>query len=488
MIPRVRIVRQDGNTGVVRPGSVGILAIVAASADGDKNQPSSHNDESLAKAEFSWGPLTEIAAYVMPETHNPVLLVRADASTVGAYGDFTQVGGTGAASEGATAPYDNFDVLVTFAVADESETVNVGTAGATYTVSLNGGKTTSKALALGTDDSILIENTNVTIELGAGTIINGETVAFKTTRPIATNADLPDALEALRTTSSPYESVLIDLEADDDTVALLATWLLDLNGSGKFPTVFVTCRPMADDETEADYKDALALIFAAAACVDLVVCADEADMVSAFHGVSQVRPAAVPVAARAMAIDIGTEPAFVELGPLTGVKITDARGNSRHHNEDKFPGLDDLRLTALRTIEGYEGVYVTNTNLLSASGSDYVYLPHARTMNRAASIAWQILTRQLSRGVTKNPTAGANGERYIADHAAGLIESLVQDAIDPALKGKVDDIRFRMSRTDDISSNQGASVTCTLESVSLSYVKEFVVNVRYVKQIAAAAQ
>lgn len=484
MIPRVRILRQDGNTGVVRPGSIGILAIIAACADGDFNAAASHNDETLAKAEFSWGPLTEIAAHVMPETGNPVLLVRADASTAGAYGSITKVGGTAAATAGATEPYDDFDVYLTF----PTGTTAVGVAGATYRYSIDGGKTLSKVIALGTDDNIVIPDTNVTIELGTGTIVTDETIAFKTTRPLATNADLTDSLEALRTTSSPFEAVLIDCEADDDTVADVKTWLLELNKSGKFPVVFLTCRPMGASETETQYKDALAAIFEAAACVDVVVCADEADMVSVFRGVSQVRPAGVGVAARSMAVDIGTEPAFVELGPLTGVKITDARGNSHHHNEDKFPGLDDLRLTALRTIEGYEGVYITNTNLLSPSGSDFVFLPHARTMNRAAAIAWQVLTRQLSRGVTKDPTPGPQGERYIADHAASLIETLVQDAIDPALKGKVDDLKFSISRTDNIASNQGASVSCKLESVSLTYVKEFVVSVKYVKQIAQAAQ
>ncbi len=320
MIPRVRIERQDGNTGVVRPGSTGILAIVAASADGDFNAPTMHNNTALAKTEFSWGPLTEIAGLVMPQTHNPALLVRADVSTPGAYGSFTQEGGTGTASAGATEPYDAFDVLLTFAVPTPG-TITIGTTGASYTVSLDGGKTKSKAIALGTDDSILIVDTNVTVELAAGNIIDGETVAFKTTRPLSTNADLPASLEALRTTSSPFESVLIDCEADDDTVGLVADWLLELNGAGKFPTAFLTCRPIGPTETETEYKDAMALLFAESACVDLVLCADEADMVSVFRGVRQARPAGVSVAARAMAIDIGTEPAFVELGPLPGVKM-----------------------------------------------------------------------------------------------------------------------------------------------------------------------
>lgn len=487
MRPRVRIVRQDGNTGVVRPGNVGVLAIIAASLTGTANSASMHNDADAAKTEFSWGPLTEFAAYVMPETQNPVLLVKPTATTAGGYSSVTKTGG-GTASPAATAsthPYDDFDVVITFVAGGA-----LGTGGITYTYSLDGGKTTSAVLALGTALIITIANTGISITLGTSTqtILAAEKVTFTTTRPLATNADLPDALEALRTTSSPFEAVLIDCEADDDTVALIATWLLTLNAVGKFPTVFLTCEPMSSGEDESDYADALDTIFSAAACTDVVVCADEGDMVSVFRGISQHRPSGLSVAARAMSVDIGVEPAEIDLGPLTGVKITDARGNSKHHNEAKFPGLDDLRLTALTTVEGEEGVYITNTNLLSPSGSDYVFLPHARCMNRAATIAWQVLTRQLSRGVTKDPKAGPDGQRYIADHAASLLESLVQDALDPALKGKVDDIKFTISRTDDISSNQGASLTCAIESVALAYIKEFVVSVRYVKQIASAAQ
>ncbi len=484
-VPRVSIRKQDGNTGVVRPGNEGILAIVAASADGDYDVPSSHNDVSLAQAEFSWGPLTDLAATVMPETQKGTVLVRANVSTPGAYSAMVLTGtGSSTPTAGASEPYDDFDVSVLF----PTGTAVVGDAGATYRVSLDGGKTYGKVTALDTDSEIEIDNTGITIELGAGTLVAGDVITFTTSRPLATNSDLPASLEALRATSSPFEAVLVDMEADAETVGLIALWLLDLNVAGKFPVVFLTVRPMAEDETETEYKDALALMLAEAACTDVVLCADAADMVSTFRGISQARPTGLPVAARSMAVDIGTEPAYVALGPLTSVRISDARGNPRHHNEDKYPGLDDLRLTTLRTIEGFEGVYITNTNLLSASGSDFVYLPHARVMNRAASIAWQTLTKQLSRGVTKDPKAGPNGERYIADSAAKLIESLVQDAIDPAVKGKVDDLRFRLSRTDDISSNGGATITCFLESVALSYVKQFNVTARYVKQIASAAQ
>ncbi len=487
MVPRVNVRKQDFNTGVVRPGVEGILAIVAASNSGPVNEPSAHNDENLAQAEFSWGPLTDLAAYAMPETRNPALLVRPTTTTLGAYSAVTKVGG-GTATPVATAsthPYDNFDVVITFVNGGA-----LGTAGITYQWSIDGGKTKSALVALGTVLILTIPNTGISITLGTSTqtILALEVLSFTTTRPLATNADLPASLEALRVTSSPFESVLIDCEADDDTVALIATWLLDLNLHGRFPQVFLTCRPIGATETETEYKDALALIFAAASCLDIVMCADECDTVSAFRGVRMVRPSGFVIAPRSMSVPVGTEPAYVGLGPLTGVKINDAKGNPRHHNEAKYPGLDPLRLTTLCTIEGEVGVFITNTLLLSPSGSDYVYLPHARTMNAAAAIAFQRLTKNLSRGVAKNPKAGPEGERYIADHAAALMEGLVKTVLTRSLKGQVDDITFSISRTDDISSNDGAKLTCTVASVSLAYIKQFDVYERFVKQISQAAE
>jgi hypothetical protein len=256
---------------------------------------------------------------------------------------------------------------------------------------------------------------------------------------------------------------------------------------GKFPVVFLTVRPIASDETESDYKDAMAALVASVVCDDLVLCADQGDMVSQIRGSKQARAAGWGIAAHAMKFDIGVEPAEIGLGPVTGVSIVDARNNPRHHNEEKTPGLDDLRLTTYRTVQGEEGVYITNTRLMSASGSDYVFLPHARCMNRAATIAVQVLRKRLSRGVAKDPKPGPQGQRYIAEHEAILVEQLVQTDIDPALQGKVDDIKFTLSRTDDISSNGFVTVHCFIESVSLAYVKEFDVTVKYVKQIAKAA-
>lgn len=486
MIPSVDIKKADGRTGVVRPSARGVLAIIAAATQGSFVASAFTRDE-LVTDEYGPGHMPELAAYVLPQTGKPILAVRAVASTDAAYGAVTvTTPGTSAITAGATDPVDEFPIVVDFPVGG-----TIGVAGIKYRYSLDDGETFSKLLALGTASTIEIPDTGVSLALGAGTILANERAEVSTTGPKITNTDLPAALEALRVTSSPFEAVLIDMEADAATVGICDLWLKAIATKGKFKTIVLTARPRdLEDETEAEYKDALDAIFDAAASTDVLVCADLGDVPSTIRGIVQPRPAGLFVAARGMSIRLGTDPAYVALGPLPGVRITDERNSPKYHNEELFPGLDELRLTTLRTIEGEQGVFITNANLLSASGSDYVYWQHARTMNRGCEIAHQILTKQLSKGVRKDPKVGPEGERYIREDEAQLLESLVNAEVNRELvtPGEVDDMALAVSRTDDIRSNAGAEITCSLDSVALGYAKKFTVAAGYVTQIPTANQ
>lgn len=483
MLPTARFRKVDGRTGVVRPGAIGVLAIVAAAATGPYNSAGSFTRDDLLQEAHGHGRLNEFGAYVLPETGKPIVAVAVDASTVGAYSAITTTNpGTSVITAGATEPVDTFDVFVDFPTGG-----TIGVAGITYRYSLDGGKTMSKALALGIATAIVIPDTGITLELAAGTILATTTAELTTTAPKLTNADLPDALEALRITSLPFDCILIDMEADATTVGICDLWLKDLATAGKFKQVLLNARPQGPAETATQYRDALALIVNAAASTDVIVFADGSDLVSPVRGISLERPTSLSVAARIEQISVGTDPAYVELGPLAGVRITDDRGEPKYHDEQLFPGLDDIRLSTLRTIPGYEGVYPTNVNVLSPTGSDFVYIQHTRCANRGAEIAYQIFTKKLSKGVRKNPTPGPNGERYIHEAEAQQLEELgnAQIYLELVATAQVDDMRVIVSRVDDIQSNAGAKVRGAIEIVSLGYVKEFDFTIGFVTQITA---
>ena len=236
-------------------------------------------------------------------------------------------------------------------------------------------------------------------------------------------------------------------------------------------------------ETSAAYKAVVDGIFGASSSIDMVLGADGGTIPSPLRGFVLKRPTALFVAARAMAIDIAVEPAYVQLGPLPGVSITDAQGNTRDHNEEAFPGLDDSRFTTLRTMEGEEGVFINNTRLFSPSGSDYQFLPHARVMNAGCETSFQLLNKRLSIGVLKNEDA------FIQEADAQLIESAVDEAVTARLvtPRRASGVDFILARNDDLSSNQGATLSGELEVSAVVYVKGFSVVAKFVKKITAQA-
>lgn len=481
--PEVTIEKLDNQTGVTKPAATGILAIIAPALAGAASA-AAFADPGSVNTEYGYGPMHEDSAYVMPVTSKPVVCVGVDATTAGAYSAFTKTGGgTTTISAGGTEPVDNFSVVIQYPVAG-----TIGTSGIKYSYSIDGGNTFSRAQALGTATSFVIPNTGITVNhVTAMTVLTTTQVTFTTTAPALANADLTAALEALRVSRLQWEALYIDMDADATTVSTLSAWISALNTArGKFPTVVLTCSPknIGTSETESAYLARVGAVFDAASCIDAVVCADVCDVTSPPRSMNMLRRTGLVVAARGMSVDLGVDPSYRALGPLkNGVFITDARSNPKYHDEELFPGLDDERFTTLLFDEEENGVFITNANLLSPGGSDYVYWQHARVMNRACEIAHQVLKKQLSGSFRKNPKPGPNGERYIDEGVAQHWEALANAKLQDGLKGQVDDVRVVLSRTDDVSSNQGAIINVRLEIVSLGYVKNFKVAAGYTTAI-----
>lgn len=480
--PTTEFNKVDGNTGVTRPAATGICALVSPCATGAAEVAAGFANREAVRSTNGNGHGLQFADYIMAQSKKNLVLVKPQTSTAAVYSAITKTGaGTATPVAGGTAPLDEYSVTIDFPAGG-----TVGSAGMTWRYSVNGSDY-SLPQAIGTATSVTIPGTGITVSLGTGTIVAATKLTFTTTSAKMTNTDLVNSLEALRVTTQPYESILLDMVADDATVTLCNTWLQTLNKRGKFPTIVLTARARNAGESEAAYLTALSALFSPSISTDIVVCADVADNTSAVDGRTYARPAGLFVMGRGMSIPLGQDAAYVATGALPGCRITDALGNPKYHDENNFPGLDDVRITTLRTIDGFDGVYITNAKLVSSTGSDYVFWQHARTMNRGCAIAYQVLTKQLSKGVKKKREPGPNGERYIAEAEAQMLETLANAPIAAELvtPGMVDDMRVIISRTDDIRSNQGATITVYLQSVALGYVKKFSVFVSYVTAIAA---
>lgn len=484
-VPQTQITKTDGNTGVTTPAASGILAIIAPGS-GTANQVSSVANAKAALTAQGYTPLTAIAALVMALSGKSVVLIPPTTSTAATYGTVTKSGtGTFTPTAGVTSPLDDYDVLVKFIAGG-----TIGVTGITYTYSLDNGQNTSAVQSLGTASSIVIPNSGITISLGAGTIVAADSFVCSVKGARPSDSDVSTALEALRTSALPYEGILVFEDATASTVSVLDTWLAAREAEGKFKHAYLGMRVENAAESDATYQTAMTTAMASASSTRCLVSGGGVRLASAIPGtaVVQTRQAHILAAARAMAIDISRDPAYVADGPVPG-SLYDLTGAPLRHDEAVNPGLDDIRMTSLRTIPGQFGTYINNAKLASPAGSDYVFLQHTRVMNRACELTYQILTNQLSIGVKAQKNTQIGPGVYITEDDAQRIESLVNGKLDSELvrAKRVSDSKFVLSRSDDLSSNQGATLSGDVRVSALRYVKKFQVNAFFVKTVAAAA-
>ncbi len=489
-LPGVTISKNVFTTGQAPASTEGILAILACASGGNVavNVPGGFSRTDLAVTAHGYGPLTDFGAYDINVANQPFLAVRATAGYPGAQGTITKTLASGASTVVATAttPFDDYNVRVTITTGG-----TVPVTGIQYTYSLDGGETVSGIQALGATATLLIPNSGVEFTL-SGLMVAGDTWQVYTTRPQMNNTNITDSMTVLGNTRLPFEGILIDCSAATSTVGLIDTILSGWEAKGIFKFAIINSRyktePEPTAETESAFATAMGTMFNTQTSIRVCVGADGAHVPSAITGYDLKRPTSLLVAARAMQIPIGEDPAYVARGALQGARISDSNGNPLDHDEDLNPNLDALRLMSLRSFApgGPQGVYVCNANSIQPSGGAFPYLQHIRIMNRACEIAWFVLTTQMSRGVRKNPKKDpVTGAVTIFEPDAAMIEALVNEALVAPLKGQVSSAQFSISRSDDLNAVP-CVVTGVLSLVALAYIKGFTVQAQFSKTLTTA--
>jgi len=497
-LPSVSLQKVNANAGTVTPGATGVVAYIAPASAGPANQAGSYLRPSDVQATFDEGPLVDWPAYHMAEAQTPVVLIRPTTSTAGVYntiektisGTFNPVAGSAAAIA------DDYNVIVRFIAPGA-----LGTAGITYQYSLDGGQLWSPVLQLGTALTInpavpvTGADTGIHITLGTSTqtVDAGDFFTFTTTGPRMTSADLITALAALFASKLPWEMVLVHGETNATLINDIDAWIQSLEPNGRYKLAFANTRFKAQvdgsttvAETEAAYATAMAAVVNGVSTINVVVGTDGAALVSPISGVTKRAPTALYDVVRSAVISVGVDPAEVDLGPLPNCDIDNANSVALFHDEAQNPGLDALRLTALRSFFDENGAsmgtYICNSNILSAAGSDFTYSQYGRVMNLGCGIANKMLVQLLSQGVRIDPATG-----FILETQRAKWQSQVQKAINKALAGQVSGSAFTISKTDDLSGNGPATLTCTFQILGLKYVKTFAVTAEFVNTLPSAA-
>lgn len=498
-VPNVAVTKNPFALPSLPPSSDGILAIIASAQSGLSLTPQIWTSPNQMLSGQGYGPLTEYGAYVMNTSGRPVVGLRSSPSVAAIYGTITHTG-TGTATATATAgtfPLEHYAVQVKFLQAG-----TLGTAGITYTYSLDGGNSVSVPQSLGTGVIIAIPNSGVSFTLavtGTGTVIAGDAFSCFTERALCSDADVATELGILALSRQPWEAVLIDSNFGAASVGVIDGLLAGLEAQGQFKIALVNTRfkeePEPVTEPETAYATAMSALLASQTSERMVVGADGGHVSSTLTGLNLKRPTALAAAAMMMSLtpNIGVDPAYVGNGPVPGYALADGNANPLDHDEDLYPTLDGFGFTTLRSFapSGPQGVYITNANVISPENSNIRYVQQLRVLNKTCTIAWQLLTQLLSVGVQTQLNSATN-TLNIQEGDAQRIEQYVTPQMESALQGQVSSVHgapgvaLTLSRTDNMGITP-AIVTATVQVLGLVYIKGFAITVAFSKTISAAA-
>jgi hypothetical protein len=363
--------------------------------------------------------------------------------------------------DNATEPDDDYEVYVEFVKGGTR-----GTSGITYKWSLDDGRTLSAETALGTDTSITIPDSGgVKVNLGAGTIVAGDNLAFPTVAPQWNNTELGAAIDALGNSSVNWDGLQVVGPIDPDAFDLVDSKISGLAAKGKRHWWIGNTRLPVGAESEATYLSSLSAAFASKATVYGDLCAGACELISAASGRKYRRPISFPVGRLEQSLSEQVNSANVNVGLLSGVSIYDENGNPKHHDEAINPGLDDARFTVLRTHSNRQGVYVNLPRLFSAAGSDFELLTYRRVMNLAEDALDAYFLQRLNSDILVDANTGFILESEALEIEAGATAALA--AVLNTTPRKASGWTVVLSRHDNILSTK--ELTGEARIVPLAY-------------------
>lgn len=471
--PSVTLTEQDGALGILPPSSGKLFAIVGNSTSGTVDAPATYARVKDVVATFGAGRLVEGACRYIERFAKPVILTRTGSTVAAAVTAVTSVAtGTSVVAVQATpTPNDDHEYKLLFVTGGTR-----GTAGATYKLSLDGGRTYGPETALGTAITITIPGAGgVVLTLAAGTFVAGDYHTARATAAQWNSTELGTALDALGVSAATWGPAWIVGTLDATSFDTAETKIAGMNAAGKPHNWIGSPRMPTISETEAAYLTAMNTIFSAKVSTYGALSFGAAKVSSAISGRSYKRHAAFAWAPLQASVSEEQNIADVNVGALSGVSIRDDNGNADEHDESINPGGDDARFVTLRTWDGLQGVYVNRPRLFSADGSDFALIPHRMVMNLAEVAVRLYLIRRLNRPILVSKTTGFILESEALEIELGARAAMANELL---AKPKASDVQFALSRTDNVLSTK--TLNGDARVVPLGYPEFIAVTIGFV--------
>lgn len=346
----------------------------------------------------------------------------------------------------------------------------IGVDGIKFKWSLDGGRTPSQETALGTAAFFVFPNSGgARLDFGAGTVLAGQITTAPCTEPQWNNTELASALAALKASVVAWDGVHVVGPVAPSAFDVI-TGAID---GDKRHYWIANARLPVGDETEADYLTSLAAAFASKSTIygALFSGADEpTDQTKATGGRKYKRPAAFAVSAKDASVseEVNIAQLLSPGGALNTSSIKDEKGNPKHHDELKNPGLDDARFGTLRSDEDYPGVFVNRMRIFSPAGSDYYIMPLRRVMNLGHITVKAYFKKRLSKETLVSKRTGFLLPAERVEMEAGATKALASVLL---AKPKASAVKVTLSEFDNVLSTK--TVTGKYRITPLAYPEFF---------------
>jgi len=452
-IPDATLTILDGALGVVPANAENVAALIGCCSSGTANTVYEFTDIKTLRDTLGYGSLVEAAAYVLAVAGGSVVCVKAP-STSGSNSAVTATA-TGLTVVTLTGvPLDSYLLKVLIITGGTNPAGGL----VTFKYSLDGGRTYSAELSLPTAGTYAIPNTGITLNFSAATVVAGDYYTATSTGPSYSTAELNTAMDALLddATTTWFMVHAVGIPADT-TAAAAIEGALDVKMALAATSQYRYARALMQSYEGSD--SAIKATFLNLASTRVMVAAGFCYLTSPINGSQYKRPQAWVALARACAVPAHEDLGKVRTGPVIGV-------GALLRDEYKTPGLDVARITTLRTIVGKSGFYVTSGQMLSAVGSDFRYLQHARVMDIGATTVRAAMLNYLNDSVRVNRDTG-----LILEEDAQSIENYITALMRTTLTqpGHASDVSCQVDRTVNILSTNKLVVRFRI--IPLAYLK-----------------
>ena len=469
--PKLTISIKDGGIGAISV-PLDTVAVIGTAAAGTSGSVTYTTDPDAVKSTYTGGPLVEAANSILAESDAAVLLVRAATTTpsTGSAVTTARVGSSLGTLQLSGTPYNAYEGVVEIT----TTTANIASGNGAFIWSLDGGDTYSAPTAIPTAGTFAVPNAGFNLIFGGTTksFDDGDVFTFTTTAPAYSTTALSNAFDILEASGSayPFRFVYATGEAANAAASAAAAAVLKTKLDARANNNLYSWGIIQGAKSSAESDNTLAVAFENFASERVAVAAGDVEWVSPLYGRLNKRPAALAVAVEAARRPIYEDLGKVKTGPIKRV-------TKLYRDERLSPGLDGARFVTCKTINGLNGFYITQGNMMAAAGSDYDLIQYRQIVDRACEVTYAGMARYLNDNLRTNAD-GTIDARDAAAIDSDLLGRLEQTLLNP---GFVSAIEAKVNRTNNLQTTR--TLRCKVRIQPLGYAKDIQVEIGLTSQL-----